>query len=230
MTEIIAEISGNHAGVLSNALNLIYHAKSAGADAVKFQTFSPERQAIKRNRPEVLALAGGVPLIDLYQQVWTPWTWFPTMIAHCKEVGIAWFSSVFDPLDVAFLEKLDCPRYKISAFEMLDWELIKAVKETGKPIVMSVRPTANVMVLHATNYDGSVVPLGISDHGMERVPQGVPMVEWHLKLPGVETPDSEFSLTPEEMKRKIAEIKGTDPLQAFIDDNLTWAVRQKHGE
>ncbi len=208
MTEIVAEISGNHAGSLDNALKLIEAAKRAGADAVKFQCFSPERQAIKRNRPEVLVLAGGVPLIDLYRQVWTPWDWFPRLISHCSIIDIEWFSSVFDPIDVAYLETLGCPRYKISAFEMLDWELIKAVKETGKPIVMSVRPTADVTVLHATNYDGLVVPLGISDHGLEAVPHGVPMIEWHLKLPGVETPDSEFSLTPDEMARKIAAVRG----------------------
>jgi sialic acid synthase SpsE len=206
-TEIVAEISGNHGGSLDNALDLIIFAKDAGADYVKFQCFNPERLAVKRNRTEVLALAGGVPLIDLYREIWTPWRWFPSLIQQCRIVGIAWFSSVFSPEDVAFLETLDCPRYKISAFEMLDWELIKAVKETGKPIVMSVRPTKDVMVLHATDYDGSIVPLGISDHGCGSIPQGVPMIEWHLKLPGVETPDSEFSLTPDEMKQKIAEIR-----------------------
>lgn len=217
MTEIIAEISGNHAGSLSKAIALIVTAKNVGADAVKFQCFSPERQAVKRNRPEVLALAGGVPLIDLYRKVWTPWDWFPILIQTCKNEGIAWFSSVFDPLDVAYLETLNCPRYKISAFEMLDWELIRAVKETGKPIIMSVRPTENVTVLHATNYDGTVPRLGISDHGADiawiALSPDVPMVEWHLKLPGVETPDSEFSLTPDEMREKINAIrsaKGAD--------------------
>jgi sialic acid synthase SpsE len=182
MTYIVAEISGNHAGSLDNALRLVGYAKESGADAVKFQCFSPERQAIKRNRPEVLALAGGVPLIDLYRKVWTPWEWFPDLIDRCKELDIAWFSSVFDPLDVAYLETLDCPRYKISAFEMLDWELIKAVRETGKPIVMSVRPTKDVMVLHASNYDGSVPKLGLSLHNVNGIFKDVPMIEWHLKL------------------------------------------------
>lgn len=203
-TEVVAEISGNHGGVLDNALELIWQAKHAGAHAVKFQCFSPERQAVKRNRPEVHALAGGVPLLDLYRQVHTPWHWFPDLIARCEHVGIAWFSSVFDPLDVDYLEMLNCPRYKISAFEMLDWELIRAVKATGKPIVMSVRPTEGLTVLHATNYDGTTSALGLSDHGTKKVPHGLPMIEYHLKLPGVETPDSEFSLTPNELAYKIA--------------------------
>lgn len=209
-TEIICELSGNHNGSLDNALRLIECAKEAGADTVKFQCFYPKLLANKRNRPEVTALAGSISLIDLYRKTYTPKTWFHDLIAKCKEVDIAWFSSVFDPADVFFLETLDCPRYKISAFEMLDWELIKAVKETGKPIVMSVRSTKNVTVLHATNYDGSFTPLGVSDHGLKEIPVGIPMIEWHLKLPDVETPDSEFSFTPDQLKRKISQIRSRE--------------------
>lgn len=216
MTEIVAEISGNHAGSLANAFALITAAKKAGADAVKFQCFNPERQAVKRNRPDVLSLVerqhGGRPLLDLYREVWTPWDWFPQLIAWCEHEEIAWFSSVFSPEDVAFMETLDCPRYKISAFEMLDWELIRAVKATGKPIIMSVKPTADVMVLQATNYDGTISPIGISDHGaltpfLCGQMKGIPMIEWHLKLPGVETEDGEFSLTPDELARRITALQ-----------------------
>jgi pseudaminic acid synthase len=209
MTEIVAEISGNHGGSLANAFKLITLAKQCGADAVKFQCFSPERQAVKRNRPDVLELVrrehGNKPLLDLYREVWTPWDWFPQLIAGCHHEDIAWFSSAFDPADVAYLESLDCPRYKISAFEMLDWELIKAVEETGKPIVWSVRSTDRVTVLHASNYDGSFNPMGISAHGpIDSFVLGhmsVPVIEWHLKLPDVVTQDAAFSLTPDELKR-----------------------------
>jgi sialic acid synthase SpsE len=217
MTEIVAEISGNHGGSLGNALALIVSAKEAGADAVKFQCFKPERIVERRKgNPYIAELLKGYnePYLDLVKRVHTPWAWFPLLIETCKENGIAWFSSVFDPLDVKFLEQLDCPRYKISAFEMLDWDIIKAVRETGKPIVMSVRPTESVTVLHATNYDGSIAPLGISDHGMDKIPKGVPMIEWHLSLPGVATPDSDFSLTPKEMKMKISALRrsfGVEP-------------------
>jgi len=207
MTEIVAELSGNHGGSLQNAHRLIDAAKASGADAVKFQCFSPERQAIKRNRPDVLAIVdahhGGEPLLDLYYRVWTPWTWFPALIAHCKDIGIPWFSSVFAPEDVEYMESLSCPRYKISAWEIgaLDWQLIKAVKETGKPVVMSVRQAPGVIILDATDYNGEFVTLGLSAHGAILPHVDAPMVEYHLKLDGVETPDSKFSLTPAEFAR-----------------------------
>jgi N-acetylneuraminate synthase len=208
MTEIIAEISGNHGGSLNNALRLIEEAKRAGADAVKFQCFDPARLAERRAmRADVLALAGGVRLIDLYRAIHTPREWFPAMIATAKVMKIEWFSSVFDPADVAFLETLDCPRYKISAFEMLDWDIIKAVKETGKPIVMSVRPMAGVTILAATDYTGQIAPLGLSAHAAITPSRRAPMVEYHLKLDDVDTVDGDFSLTPEAFRGMVRVIR-----------------------
>jgi sialic acid synthase SpsE len=205
----VAEISGNHNGVLDNALKLIHSAKMAGADAVKFQAFSPERLAKRRaNNPEVLALAGGVPLIELYRQTHTPRAWFQEMAIYAASFRLKWFSSVFDPDDVAFLETLGCPRYKISAFEMLDWDIIKAVRETGKPIVMSVRPMAGVTIMQATDYNGELASLGLSAHRAMMLPASdAPMVEYHLKLDDVETPDSDFSLTLAQMRAHVERIR-----------------------
>jgi len=208
MTEVVAEISGSHGGSLNNALRLILDANEAGADAVKFQCFDPERLAARRaTRADVLALAGSVPLVRLYRRTHTPRWWFPKMISHAETYGLKWFSSVFDPDDVAFLETLGCPRYKISAFEMLDWDIIKAVRKTGKPIVMSVRPMSGVTILQATDYHGEMVPLGLSAHGdVDPVPH-CPMVEYHLKLDDVETPDSTFSLTAKELRGMVVMIR-----------------------
>lgn len=215
MTEIVAEVSGNHGGKLLNALLLIEQAADAGADAVKFQCFDPARLAKRRaNNPEVLALAGDELLVDLYRRTWTPKPWFPELIECANEHGLKWFSSVFSPEDVAFLETLGCPRYKISAFEMLDWDIIKAVRETGKPVVMSVRPRPDVTVLVASKYDGTFLPLGASVHERHNpdthfLPSNpdCPMVEFHLKLEGVETPDSAFSVTADELHDIIGWLK-----------------------
>ena len=50
---LIAEIGVNHNGDINLAKEMISAAKEAGADAVKFQTFSANRLAIK-NTPKVL--------------------------------------------------------------------------------------------------------------------------------------------------------------------------------
>src|SRR6267142_1063757 len=165
MTEVVAEISGSHGGSLDNALRLILDANEAGADAVKFQCFDPERLAARRaNNPEGMALAGGVPLVRLYRRTHTPQWWFSKMISHAETYGMKWFSSVFDPDDVAFLEMLGCPRYKISAFEMLDWDIIRAFREPGGPAVLWVGPVRGLPIRRATDYSGGRAPRGLPAH------------------------------------------------------------------
>lgn len=214
MTEIVAEIGSCHGGSLANATRLIEEANAAGADAVKLQCFLPERLAAKRAKnPRVLALAENFhkqSLLDLYRRTHMPREWFPALKVVAHSVGIPWFSSVFSPEDVAFLETLDCPRYKISAFEMLDGDLINAVVATGKPIVMSVRPMDGVTILRATEYDCKEDgALGVSDHSnsMRFITARCPMVERHLRLPDVPSPDDEFSSTPDEFRKYVAAIR-----------------------
>jgi pseudaminic acid synthase len=214
MTEVVCEISGNHGGSLANAARLIQEAAACGADAVKFQCFQAERLAAKRAKnPRVVQLANdfhGQSLLDLYKKTHTPRAWFPSLIAVAEFAGIPWFSSVFDVDDVYFLETLDCPRYKISAFEMLDGDLINAVVATGKPIVMSVRPMDGVTILRATEYDGKCDSgLGVSDHSpdMRFISHRCPMVERHLRLPDVPSPDDAFSSTPDEFREYVKAIR-----------------------
>jgi len=208
--EIVAEISGNHCGRIENALRLIAEAKRAGANAVKFQCFEPEALAIKRLG---VVWKGSrltyQQLLSLYRKTHTPKSWFPELIQHCANVGVNWFASVFSPEDVAFLETVGCPRYKISAYEMLDGDLINAVVATGKPIIMSVRPTDRVTVMEATDYDGNLIPLGLSDHSMGGVLSRTrPMIERHLMLDNVPNEDQAFSSTPDEFAEYVEAIRG----------------------
>jgi len=207
VTEIVAEISGNHGGSLDNAIKLIHAAKTCGADAVKFQCFEPDRLAMKRAR-QLGDTYEGRPLVELYRETHTPKSWFPKLSTEAELVGIPWFSSVFDPADVAFLKLLGCPRYKISAFEMLDGDLINAVVATGAPIVMSVRSSAQATVLIATPYNGLSDHTGDIETAVLYSKLGSPMIEAHLRLPDVETVDAKFSLTPEEFAAYVKAIRG----------------------
>jgi sialic acid synthase SpsE len=132
---IVAEMSANHLGSLDRALAIIDAAADAGADAIKFQLFEPERLA-----PDAAITEGpwkGRSTHDLYREAQTPRLWFPTLIERAQARGIDWFSSVFDADGLAFLESLDCPRYKISSFEIVDLDLIRAVAATGKLLIVS---------------------------------------------------------------------------------------------
>ncbi len=137
---IVAELSANHSGDLSNAKKLILAAKEANASAVKIQTYKPETITMDNIRPEFMITQGprsGMTLFELYSQGSTPWEWHEELFQYAKDIGITIFSSPFDITALELLESLDCCAYKIASFELVDLPLIRAVASTGKPVIMS---------------------------------------------------------------------------------------------
>ncbi len=133
---IVAELSANHNGSLDRAIQTIDAAAYAGADAVKFQTFTPEKMAIPGHVIESGQWAGR-ELIDLYREAHTPMEWHERLFKHTKSLGMVPFSSPFDSNAVDFLETLNCPIYKIASFEIIDLPLIAKAAQTGKRLIIS---------------------------------------------------------------------------------------------
>ena len=153
---IIAEISGNHGGSLQRALELIEKASLTGADAVKFQTYTPDTITIKSNRKEFIInepnnLWHGRTLYDLYQEAHTPWEWHSSMFGLARDLGLEVFSSPFDLTAVDFLETLDVGAYKIASLELTDVQLIQKVAETKKPLIISTGGASLIDIEKAVN-------------------------------------------------------------------------------
>lgn len=137
---LIAEISANHCGNLKLAKKLIKCAKTNGADAAKIQTYTPNSMTLNSKNRYFKITNGiwrGYFLWDLYNEAKTPLEWHSELFAYAKMIGIKLFSTPFDNSSVDFLEKLNCPLYKISSFELTDLQLIKRVAQTKKPIIIS---------------------------------------------------------------------------------------------
>lgn len=86
---VIAELSGNHKGDLSQALTMIDRAASTGVDAIKIQTYSAETITLNHNGPD-FRLEGGLwagrALYDLYQEAHTPWEWHEELFQRAKKI------------------------------------------------------------------------------------------------------------------------------------------------
>lgn len=137
---IIAEMSGNHAGSIERAKEIIRAAKKAGADCIKIQTYTPDTLTIDCHNEYFNVKNGtweGENLYSLYNKAYTPWEWQKELKEEADRVGIDFFSTPFDKTSVDFLEEMGVEFYKIASFEMIDLPLVSYVASKGKPIIMS---------------------------------------------------------------------------------------------
>jgi len=138
---IVAEMSGNHGGSLDKALELVFAAKSSGADALKLQTYRPETITVNAKEERFLLKSGlwkGRYLHQLYEDAMTPWEWHPIIAEKASQLGMVCFSSAFDETAVDFLEEsIDPPLHKIASFELNHFPLLNKIGETKKPVLAS---------------------------------------------------------------------------------------------
>lgn len=139
---VIAEISGNHGGNLSNAIELIKQSKAAGANAIKFQAYTPDSITLPSKKKDFLIPTNNAweqhnNLYDLYKLAHTPFEWIPDLTNEAKKLEIPIFASVFDITSVNLLEEQSIFAYKIASPEVSDDALLKRVGETSKPVFIS---------------------------------------------------------------------------------------------
>lgn len=138
---IIAEMSANHLQDYDRAVEIIYAAKEAGADAIKLQTYTADTITIDSDREEFRITGGtiwdGTTLHKLYQEAYTPWEWQPKLMEEAKKAGLDCFSSPFDLTAVDFMEEMDMPAYKVASYEINDIPMIRKIAKLHKPIIFS---------------------------------------------------------------------------------------------
>lgn len=126
--KIIAEIGQNHNGDMSLARELIAAAHEAGADVAKFQVFEA-RSLFPRE---------GNPWFDYNCKTELSRDQVHLLAKECADVGIEFMASVFDVERVAWTEEVGMKWYKIASRSINHPELLKAVTETGKPVLASL--------------------------------------------------------------------------------------------
>lgn len=137
---IVAEISANHDNSFKRAVTLIKKAKECGADAVKFQVFTPDTLTINAGNKYFRLQHpkwGGQTLYQLYGKAYMPWRWLKELKKIADELGILFFATAFDKSSIDFLEEMNVPLHKIASFEFNDLPLIAHAAKTRKPLILS---------------------------------------------------------------------------------------------
>jgi sialic acid synthase SpsE len=136
---VIAEAGANHNRDLGVARELIDVAAESGADAVKFQVYSGKvLYSSKTPRFDYLKDVDAQDTQAILEQAELPRDWLPALAEHAAARGITFFAAPFDNRAIKELLAVGVPVYKIANYELVDTHLIRAVAETGKPIILSV--------------------------------------------------------------------------------------------
>ena len=134
---LIGEIGINHNGSLDLAKNIISVAKNAGWDAVKFQkrtiniVYSAEELAKPRENPF------GATNGDLKRGLEFGIEQYRKIDEFCGEMDIPWFASPWDEPSVDFIAQFPIPCFKIASASLTDDALLRRIRATGKPVLLS---------------------------------------------------------------------------------------------
>src|SRR5580698_9819602 len=151
---IIAEIGINHNGDIDLAKRLINVASAAGCDAVKFQKRSVDvvytAEELAKPRESPFGQTNG----DLKYALEFEQEEYEEIDAFCRSVKMCWFASPWDEGSVDFLERFDLPCYKIASASLTDDNLLRHVRKTGKPIILSTGMSTYEEIDHAVEVLG----------------------------------------------------------------------------
>lgn len=143
---VIAEASANHCGDVSTATGLVRAAAAAGADAVKFQTFTTEE--ICADVPILFGHAarhdswcrrlGVTRMRDLFAKGGLPRAWHAPLKRLACDLGVEFLSTPFSVDAARFLvEEVGVPALKIASGDLTFGPLLEYANGTGLPVLLS---------------------------------------------------------------------------------------------
>ena len=138
---IIAEIGANHNGDMALCRTMIDSAKSCGADAVKFQSWSKfsilSKSEYERNTSysdKKQHFGSLAEMVEKYQL--TP-AQHREVAEYCRKLGITFLSSCFSPEEVDLLDELNVPAYKVASMDINNLDLLRYVGARKRAVILS---------------------------------------------------------------------------------------------
>lgn len=139
-TLIIAEAGVNHDGDIDKAVALVDVAAAAGADVVKFQTFSADRLASRsaaKAAYQQRTTDADESQHAMLRRLELSATDHQRLQRHAADRGIEFLSTPFDLESLALLQSLGLKRLKLGSGELTNAPLLVAAGGTGLPVILS---------------------------------------------------------------------------------------------
>jgi N-acetylneuraminate synthase len=184
---IIGEIGINHNGDIDIAKKLIREAYLAGLDAVKFQKRTPEICVPKEQQSQMRDTPWGyISYLDYRYKVEFTEKDYREIDKLCRELGMTWFVSVWDEPSVDFIEQFSPACYKVPSASMTDLPLLKKLRATGKPLILSTGMSTMDQIRSA------IQEIGSEDLIITHTTSAYPCPPDELNLRMIETLQKEF--------------------------------------
>jgi N,N'-diacetyllegionaminate synthase len=138
---IIAEAGVNHNGSIDQAVKLINAAKTAKADAIKFQTFLTEA-CISKNAALASYQRKNIEnpcenQFDMVKKLELSFSQFEELSKICSEQQIDFISTPFDFKSIEFLSNLKMQFWKIPSGEITNLPYLEKVGSLGRQVILS---------------------------------------------------------------------------------------------
>jgi N,N'-diacetyllegionaminate synthase len=137
---IIAEAGVNHNGSYELARKLVDIASKAGCDAVKFQTFKPEKVCspfAPKATYQLASTAAEESQLEMGKRLELPFEKFRELHRYCHEKDIIFLSTPFDYESADFLAELPVLAFKIPSGELTNLFFLEHVAHKGRPLIVS---------------------------------------------------------------------------------------------
>lgn len=139
---VIAEIGANHNGDMDLARKMIDAAKQCGADAAKFQSWSPSsliaREEYDRNQKyDDSTKKHFGSLKEMVEKYFLRPEQHQELKGYCDSIGIDFCSTPFAPEEVDLLNDLDVPYHKVASMDINNLGLLRYIAASGKPVLLS---------------------------------------------------------------------------------------------
>jgi len=152
-TYIIAEIGSNFDGSLEQAKRLVDLAKEVEADAVKFQSFLPDKIIAKKGFESKTSFQATweKPVYEVYCEATLPREWHQKIAEYCHKKDIHFFSSPYDREAADLLSDIGVPAFKIGSGDITFLSLMEYIAKKGKPIILGTGASSMGEVEEAVN-------------------------------------------------------------------------------
>lgn len=149
---VIGEIGLNHNGDMSICKKLIDVASFCGCDAVKFQKRTPELCVPPDQRDKMRETPWGtMTYLEYRHRVELGRDQYTEIDRYCREKGLHWFASCWDEPSIDFIEAYAPVAYKVASASLTDGGLLRHLRATGRPIILSTGMSTMQEIRHAVS-------------------------------------------------------------------------------